>query len=225
MNNIKTVLTMKTEDFKNKKLEKVEFKNTMLLNCDFSGGELVNVEFTNCIIQNCKFDRAKLTGLLLEECSILNSSFKATMLGTKFIGCEMKEVHFSHCLINTHFFSCNIEDSAFKNLNMTNCIFKDSRIKKVDFTHASLQKVAGLEHTVLIETGDSGANVEVLYILPTNTVYLSANEECVSMPLGELEDYINEWERPNSDEVSYVINPNRLRFIEKYLKLVSQNDI
>lgn len=55
-------------------------------------------------------------------------------------------------------------------------------------------------------------NVEILYILPNNTVYLSTEHECVSMSLDELVDYIESWytsENPNGDD--YIFNLEALK--------------
>lgn len=212
---------IKNENFRNVDLSGTSFELMKLEGCDFTGANLEGVKFYKCIIKNCNFTDSQAKEVVFDNCELESTLFYSVLVNTKFIECAVESCKFSRTLLHCEFDSSDIKSTSFAKARIIKSNFTEISIKNVDFTHATLQRVAGLKYTSLTETSDSGVNVEILYILPTNTVYLSTEYECVSMSLDELADYIESWyTSENPKGLDYIINLERLKIIENYLQMV-----
>lgn len=226
MTTINAGAVIKNKSYKNMDLSNQDFSLMILENCDFTGADLSGTNFQNCDIQNCNFTGTKMKDTTFNKCELTSNLFFNILDSTKFNECTLVECKFSHTLYRCKFNSSDIKTTSFAKAKIAKSDFTGSRIENVDFSQSLLQRVEGLEHTIFNETSDSGVNLEILYILSTNTVYLSTELECVSMPLSEFAGYIESWYTSVSSRgLDYVMKLERLEAIENYLQLISKKTI
>jgi fluoroquinolone resistance protein len=120
-----------------KKFEKINFAETVLV-----AGEYENCEFTNC-----NFSNINLSGISFAECEFTGCNLSTAKLGktafkdVKFNDCKLTGLHFHDCnefLFEVSFDNCQLHLSSFYKLKLKNMLFKNSVLHEVDFSEADL---------------------------------------------------------------------------------------
>jgi fluoroquinolone resistance protein len=120
-----------------RKFEKINFAETVL----------VTGEYENCEFINCNFSNINLSGISFAECEFSGSNLGMAKLGktafkdVKFKDCKLTGLHFHDCsefLFEVSFDNCQLQLSSFYKLKLKNTLFKNSVLYEVDFSEADL---------------------------------------------------------------------------------------
>ncbi|MEO0571905.1 MAG: pentapeptide repeat-containing protein [Bacteroidota bacterium] len=143
------------KDYRDHRLPKGDYENCTFEDCQFQEGFLDNQHFVECQFLDCDltntniahtqfndvvFEGCKLVGIRFETCDPLLSSFQ-------FKGCNLSLASFYKMdMSNTVFCNCklqkvdwtltNLTNTKFKDCNLENAIFESSILEEADFTSA-----------------------------------------------------------------------------------------
>lgn len=128
---------MERNYIEDKKFEKINFGETVL----------VTGEYENCEFIGCNFSTINLSGISFAECLFAGCNLSTAKLGktafkdVRFKDCKLTGLHFHDCnefLFEVSFDNCHLQLSSFYKLKLKNTLFKNSILHEVDFSEADL---------------------------------------------------------------------------------------
>ncbi len=120
--------TFKSINFSETVLKTADYEDCTFENCNFSNINLSSFSFTDCEFINCDLSMAK----------VKNTTFKEVL----FKDCKILGILFNECndfLLSFKFEHCNLSYSSFFKLKLTNQLFNNCKLDKVDFSFSNLQ--------------------------------------------------------------------------------------
>lgn len=129
------------KDLKNPDDKKLLFKGLHLEGANFSGATLQNVEFKECFLSGSTFREAKLSNVTIYNKSCLNycsftfaSLKKVTFHDTSITYSSFNFADMQHVTL----LQIPLDNSHFKQANLTSCRIQRSNISKCDFSYACI---------------------------------------------------------------------------------------
>jgi fluoroquinolone resistance protein len=139
--------TFTKADIKEQQLPKGEYEHCSFEHADLAGADLSGIHFINCRFTGCNLGLVKLSGTALND--------------VQFKGCKMIGVQFDQCSpfgFTVRYEDCMLDDASFYKLKMKKTVFKNSQLRRVDFTETDLSAasfalcdlaLAKFDHTIL----------------------------------------------------------------------------
>ena len=122
--------------------ETIENRNN-IDNIQFINGAFIECNISNCGFDNCKFEdinflaNTKLNSIYFNDCTFKNVSFQED--------CMLQNINFKNCTVHRDelnpgltIYNSTVDFSDFRNMDLTFCIFNNSKILSSDFRGTNL---------------------------------------------------------------------------------------
>ena len=97
----------------------------IIVGLDFSKAQLIDSYFCHCIFYNCKFSNANLNGAVLNFCT--------------FNSCDFEKADFTSSTISRNrFIECNLKNTTFEYIVMSDCIVIASKLNNSIFNQSKI---------------------------------------------------------------------------------------
>lgn len=126
-------------DFGAVKIEDIILESKNLDHCVLTGSSFRNVQLKKCQFHLCFMDFSRFESCIFEECRMTLSILACSEFQmSEFVGCDMISVNFNGII----FEKSKIEESdlyysRYVKAQLTDSIFYDCNLKRVDFSHSN----------------------------------------------------------------------------------------
>jgi len=120
----------------------VELRSIVLKELDFSNARLPSLRLFDCVLENCVFRRAvcenwRMWGTTVRRCSFEEANLRGSALGTLSEGGNWRE---RNRFLAVSFDRADLRDTVWGPAEVRECSFRETRLEKVEFHGAVLEK-------------------------------------------------------------------------------------